>query len=112
MRLMAGTMLCPSCDRDNASDAQFCNGCGANLDTPVAETPPPWAESAVLTSGSFVGRQGEMGELRAALRDAMSGLGRLVMLVGEPGIGKSRANTNVTTMMIGERVSEFILQGR
>ena len=39
---------------------------------------------------SFVGRQREMGELKVALEDAMSGRGRLVMLVGEPGIGKTR----------------------
>jgi len=31
-----------------------------------------------------------MGELAAALDDAMAGRGRLVMLVGEPGIGKTR----------------------
>jgi predicted ATPase len=31
-----------------------------------------------------------MGELKAALDDALSGRGRLVMLVGEPGIGKTR----------------------
>lgn len=30
-----------------------------------------------------------MGELKAALEDALSGRGRLVMLVGEPGIGKT-----------------------
>ncbi len=38
----------------------------------------------------FVGRQREMSELSAALDDAMSGNGRLVMLAGEPGIGKTR----------------------
>ncbi len=38
----------------------------------------------------FVGRQREMSELTAALDDAMSGNGRLVMLAGEPGIGKTR----------------------
>ena len=38
----------------------------------------------------FVGRQREMAELRAALDDAMAGHGRLVMLAGEPGIGKTR----------------------
>ncbi len=37
-----------------------------------------------------MGRQREMGELREALEDALSGRGRLVMLVGEPGIGKTR----------------------
>lgn len=31
-----------------------------------------------------------MAELMASLEDAMSGQGRLVMLVGEPGIGKTR----------------------
>ena len=40
--------------------------------------------------GVFVGRQHEMGELRAALEDALSGRGRMVMLVGELGIGKTR----------------------
>jgi hypothetical protein len=34
-------------------------------------------------SGAFVGCQREMGELRAVLEDAISGYGRLVMLVGE-----------------------------
>ena len=38
----------------------------------------------------FVGRQREMAELTSALNDALSGQGRLVMLVGEPGIGKTR----------------------
>ena len=40
--------------------------------------------------GTFVGRQREMDELTAALDDAISGQGRLVMLVGEPGVGKTR----------------------
>ncbi len=40
--------------------------------------------------GTFVGRQREMGELEAALNDAISGQGRVVMLVGGPGIGKTR----------------------
>src|SRR5918999_4363554 len=42
------------------------------------------------TQGIFVGRQWEMDELKAALEEAISGHGRLVMLVGEPGIGKTR----------------------
>ena len=40
--------------------------------------------------GVFVGRQREMGQLKASLEHAVSGQGRLVMLVGEPGIGKTR----------------------
>ena len=40
--------------------------------------------------GPFVGRELELERLRAALADALSGRGRLVMLAGEPGIGKTR----------------------
>ena len=39
---------------------------------------------------AFVGREGELAELLAAFGDAQGSRGRLVMLVGEPGIGKSR----------------------
>ena len=38
----------------------------------------------------IIGRQQEMAELAEALDDARSGRGRLVMLAGEPGIGKTR----------------------
>ena len=48
-----------------------------------------------LASGIFVGRQREMGELKAALEDALAGRGRLAMLVGEPGIGKTRTAQEV-----------------
>ena len=39
---------------------------------------------------AFVGRDSEMARLRAALDDALCGQGRIVMLAGEPGIGKTR----------------------
>ena len=42
------------------------------------------------TGQIFVGRQREMETLNAALNDALDGRGRVVMLVGEPGIGKTR----------------------
>jgi DNA-binding SARP family transcriptional activator len=38
----------------------------------------------------FVGRERELAELTTALEDALAGAGRLVLLAGEPGIGKSR----------------------
>jgi tetratricopeptide (TPR) repeat protein len=38
----------------------------------------------------LVGRDGELGELVAGLDDAASGSGRLFLLAGDPGIGKSR----------------------
>jgi DNA-binding SARP family transcriptional activator len=41
-------------------------------------------------SAAFVGRQRELSELAGALHDAAGGQGRLFLLTGEPGIGKSR----------------------
>ncbi len=54
----------------------------------------------------FVGRRHEMDELKAALEDALTGLGRLVMLVGEPGIGKTRtaAELSAYSRLRGARV--------
>ena len=39
---------------------------------------------------TFVGRKPELAELTTALDHALAGRGRLVLLVGEPGIGKTR----------------------
>ena len=50
-----------------------------------------------LAGGVFVGRQKEMGELKAALEDALSGRGRMATLVGEPGIGKTRTAQELAT---------------
>ncbi len=56
----------------------------------VAEEPGA-AEPAVETPRSaFVGRERELAELVGGLDDAFAGRGRLFLLVGEPGIGKSR----------------------
>ena len=44
----------------------------------------------VRRSAAFVGRQRELSELAGALQDAAGGQGRLLLLSGEPGIGKSR----------------------
>lgn len=50
-----------------------------------------------LAGGVFVGREREMDELRAGLEDALSGRGRLLMLMGEPGIGKTRTAEELAT---------------
>ncbi len=153
-------MLCPSCGRDNRSDAAFCDTCAARLDPfnpPLqnggqagipapsvgegqdgGDTPHPSA-SPVLSqaegsrqalnplpqeerrpdetrapesrAGSvFVGRQREMGELAAALDDALSGRGRLVMLVGEPGIGKTRTGEELAAL--AQQQGAQVLWGR
>ena len=47
-------------------------------------------ESDVMSSGAFVGRRQELADLKAALEESLAGRGRLVMLAGEPGIGKTR----------------------
>ena len=55
--------------------------------------PEPSSQSsheAISAGGVFVGRQRELGELRAALEESLAGRGQMVMLVGEPGIGKTR----------------------
>ena len=46
--------------------------------------------------GAFVGRRREMAELTAALEKAISGQGCIVMLAGEPGIGKTRTARELT----------------
>jgi predicted ATPase len=44
----------------------------------------------VVPAGSFVGREHELETLCAALDEAIAGHGEIVMLAGEPGIGKTR----------------------
>jgi class 3 adenylate cyclase/tetratricopeptide (TPR) repeat protein len=61
----------------------------------AGEAPPPDAIPAAanpldrMAAGVFVGREGEIAELRAAVDESLGGYGRLVLLVGEPGIGKT-----------------------
>ena len=57
-------------------------------------------------SSPFVGRQREMAELT----DALSGRGQMVMLAGEPGIGKTRTAQELATLALAKGVR--ILWGR
>jgi class 3 adenylate cyclase len=51
----------------------------------------PWKVRASRSlEGPLVGREAEMGIVRSALERAREGIGSVVLLVGEPGIGKSR----------------------
>ncbi|MEA2474857.1 MAG: eukaryotic-like serine/threonine-protein kinase [Thermoleophilaceae bacterium] len=71
----------------------------------AAERPAPedgataGAENPVeaLAEGVFVGREKEVERLRGAFEDALAARGRLMMLVGEPGIGKTRTAQELTT---------------
>ncbi len=58
---------------------------------------------------SFVGRSAELATLRSALTDAQKGRGRLALLVGEPGIGKTRLADELSAEA-GERAR--VLWGR
>lgn len=99
--------FCASCEQEVPPDSRFCNHCGLPLEERSQATPSNGdsgtaaffsrrissseAAAAVLSRGSaFVGRQREMDELKKALEEAQSSRGRVVMLVGEPGIGKTR----------------------
>jgi DNA-binding SARP family transcriptional activator len=46
--------------------------------------------------GTFVGRERELAELVGGLDDALAGRGRVFLLAGEPGIGKSRLAEELT----------------
>ena len=60
-----------------------------SLDLP---SPPPASDvrAGRRAAGPFVGRRSELELLLAGLEDALAGRGRLFLLSGEPGIGKSR----------------------
>src|SRR5262245_20052499 len=69
-------MRCRSCGEVNAAGRLYCTTCGGSL-------------------GHFVGREREIERLRGALDEAMSGRGRVLLLAGEPGIGKTRTAEEV-----------------
>ena len=58
---------------------------------------PDRATAIPLISSVFVGRLQEVAVLEAALHDALAGRGRIVMLAGEPGIGKTRTAQELAT---------------
>ena len=50
-----------------------------------------------MAGGVFVGRHREMDQLKGALENTLTGRGRLLMLVGEPGAGKTRTALELET---------------
>ena len=55
----------------------------------------------------LVGRGGELAQLNAALRDAVGGRGRVVVLTGPPGIGKTRLSEELATLAREEGVPVY-----
>ena len=70
-----------------------------SIDTTASEAPRGEEAPSLdrLAGGVFVGRQAEVDQLKAALEDALSGRGRLTLLLGEPGIGKTRTALELAT---------------
>lgn len=64
---------------------------------PTAEADADGGSLEGLAAGVFVGRRQELGALKAALEGVLSGEGRMVTVVGEPGIGKTRVALELAT---------------
>ena len=64
---------------------------------PASTEPEVTSRSARLDRSRFVGRAEQLSALKTAVEAAMSGRSRLVMMVGEPGIGKTRLAEEVGT---------------
>ena len=75
----------------------------------VPAVPEPAVSAAAVGGadwGRFVGRASELEALRAAADDALSGRTRVVMVVGEPGIGKTTSSrSSLSTRRCGARTS-------
>src|SRR5262245_28473095 len=61
----------------------------------VREAAPAVEARLAPPAGGFVGRERELAQLEAALHDACAGQGRLVLVSGEPGIGKTRLTSEL-----------------
>jgi tetratricopeptide (TPR) repeat protein len=85
------TQLLQSPDRlryeNDRSEFVFCGASGMTGEHDPDEAAPA---GFVAVPSPFIGRERELHQLRAAFTDAAAGRGRLVFLVGEPGIGKTR----------------------
>ena len=103
-------MICSACGQENRESARFCDGCAASLTTSSADQVDTPASDGFAPSEGFVGRQRELEELKAALEESLAGRGRLVMLVGEPGIGKTRTAQELASY--SERRGAQVLWGR
>jgi class 3 adenylate cyclase len=76
--------------RSAAATAEALERIAKDAQQPAEASVAPDSAIPRVPWGRFVGRQSELDELKLHLEGALSGQGSLCMLVGEPGIGKSR----------------------
>src|SRR5579872_1452541 len=82
------------------------SGNGQDSDSPNLEPQAPTAGTILplggylgsLPSGPLVGRDANLGVLVDAIAEVETGAGRLVLLAGEPGVGKTRLGQEVTVV--------------
>ena len=103
-----GTSLeffCSTCGSELAGPEEECRPCDSQGDLSaepeLSGKRPRYENGASSTDvpgdSDFVGRSEELKELRLALDESISGRGSIVMLVGDPGIGKTRTALELTT---------------
>jgi len=85
-------MICPNCGGESGARESVCGVCGERQAGRALETerlaPPPLVGSRGLPP--FVNRAEERHLLQSRFEQACDGEGQVVLLAGEPGIGKSR----------------------
>src|SRR2546427_984360 len=112
-------LVCPSCRTLNPADVTSCGDCAQSLAAFIASA-PLLPERGAASAGAplldrraedtFVGRERETALLRAGLDDAGSGRGRVLLVTGEPGIGKTRIINELA--MHARRHGVQVLPGR
>lgn len=71
-------------------NARPARGGGLSLDEVPFGTDSSSAQKSMANEPSLIGREREMAELAGSLESALAGHGQLVMIDGDPGIGKTR----------------------
>ncbi len=97
-RVVLGSLAKSRQDRP-ASAAEVREALAAALAEPPAREGAARADNPLdsLAGGVYVGREGELERMREAVDATSAARGRLLLLVGEPGIGKTRAAQDLTT---------------